>query len=83
MAMRVAKHQYFSALIAFADNHLMTLFRITQTLLGVLEVYLQGCAEEFSLYLMDEIAQISFSVGYKGWMCVEMSGEWTYPVIWK
>lgn len=24
---------------------------------------------------MDEIAQISFSVGYKAWMCVEMPGK--------
>lgn len=59
--MRAVKHQYSSAFIASAENHLVTLFRITQTLLRVSEVYLQDCAEEFSLYLIDEIAQIFLS----------------------
>lgn len=61
MAMRAVKHQYFSAFIVSAENHVVALFRITRTLLRVLEVYLQDCAEEFSLYLIDEIAQIFLS----------------------
>ena len=34
VAVIAAKHQYFSALIAFTDSHPVTLFRLIQALLG-------------------------------------------------
>ncbi|KAM3855847.1 uncharacterized protein M6D78_000899 [Vipera latastei] len=57
---RVAKSNYFSTLIASADNRPAALFRVTHSLLNqeVREEPLQGRAEEFGQYLLDKIARI-------------------------
>ncbi|XP_058047319.1 uncharacterized protein LOC131202394 [Ahaetulla prasina] len=60
VAIGMAKQEYFSALIASADNCPAALFRVTRSLLfqGAREDPLQGRAEEFGMYLHDKIAQI-------------------------
>ncbi|XP_058039494.1 uncharacterized protein LOC131198648 [Ahaetulla prasina] len=60
VAMRVAKREYFSALIASADNRLAALFRVTRSLLHqrAVEDPLHGHAEKFGQYLHYKIAQI-------------------------
>ncbi|XP_058035523.1 uncharacterized protein LOC131196590 [Ahaetulla prasina] len=60
VAMREARRSYASTLIASADNRPAALFRVTRSLLHqeVRDDPLQGCAEEFTGYLYDKIAQL-------------------------
>lgn len=59
MAVRAAKRQYFSVLIAISDSHSAALFKVTQALLDKnLEIHLEGHAEEFAQHLLDKIYQI-------------------------
>lgn len=85
MVVRAAKPQYPFALIAPAECHPAVLLRVPQTLPGKggPDIFLQGCAEEFSRHLEDKIAPFHSQLDTKRDASpVEMPGE-NYPVLWE